>query len=100
MGGAVIGNDDAPEACGRHACRRHAGRPERELFHAKSTSCAGAREAERVRARGCAIGARIVRDGELLEAAHNERELRQDPTAHAEVLALREAARSHSAAGE
>ena len=25
--------------------------------------------------------------------AHNERELRQDPTAHAEVLALREAAR-------
>jgi tRNA(adenine34) deaminase len=40
------------------------------------------------------IGAVVVADGELLAAAHNERELRQDPTAHAEVLALREAARA------
>jgi tRNA(adenine34) deaminase len=39
------------------------------------------------------IGAVIVRDGEILSSAHNERELRGDPTAHAEVLALREAAR-------
>jgi tRNA(adenine34) deaminase len=39
------------------------------------------------------IGAVVVHDGELLAAAHNERELRQDPTAHAEILALREAAR-------
>ena len=39
------------------------------------------------------IGAVVVRDGEVLAAAHNERELRQDPTAHAEMLALREAAR-------
>jgi tRNA(adenine34) deaminase len=39
------------------------------------------------------IGAVLARDGEVLAAAHNERELRQDPTAHAEVLALREAAR-------
>ena len=39
------------------------------------------------------IGAVLVRDGELVAAAHNERELRQDPTAHAEVIALREAAR-------
>ncbi len=39
------------------------------------------------------IGAVVVRDGEVLASAHNERELRQDPTAHAEVLALREAAR-------
>ena len=38
------------------------------------------------------IGAVVVRDGELVGAGHNERELRQDPTAHAEVLALREAA--------
>jgi tRNA(adenine34) deaminase len=38
------------------------------------------------------IGAVIVRAGEVIAAAHNERELRQDPTAHAEVLALREAA--------
>ena len=40
------------------------------------------------------IGAVVVREGELLAAAHNERELRQDPTAHAEVLALRDAARA------
>jgi tRNA(adenine34) deaminase len=38
------------------------------------------------------IGAVVVRDGEVIGAAHNERELRQDPTAHAEILALREAA--------
>ncbi len=39
------------------------------------------------------IGAVLVRDGELVAAAHNERELRQDPTAHAEIVVLREAAR-------
>jgi tRNA(adenine34) deaminase len=40
------------------------------------------------------IGAALVRSGELLAATHNERELRSDPTAHAEILALREAARA------
>jgi tRNA(adenine34) deaminase len=40
------------------------------------------------------IGAVIVREGEVVAAAHNERELRQDPTAHAEIIALREAARA------
>jgi tRNA(adenine34) deaminase len=40
------------------------------------------------------IGAVLVRDGELVAVAHNERELRQDPTAHAEIIALREAARA------
>jgi tRNA(adenine34) deaminase len=40
------------------------------------------------------IGAVIVRDGEAIATAHNERELRGDPTAHAEILALREAARA------
>ncbi|HEX4305556.1 MAG TPA: tRNA adenosine(34) deaminase TadA [Solirubrobacterales bacterium] len=38
------------------------------------------------------IGAALLRDGELLAAAGNERELRGDPTAHAEVLAIRAAA--------
>ena len=33
----------------------------------------------------------IVKDGEVIGAGHNERELRNDPTAHAETLALREA---------
>ena len=38
------------------------------------------------------IGALVARDGEPLAAAGNERELRGDPTAHAEVLAIRAAA--------
>jgi tRNA(adenine34) deaminase len=38
------------------------------------------------------IGALVVRDGTVIAARHNERELAQDPTAHAEVLALRDAA--------
>jgi tRNA(adenine34) deaminase len=38
------------------------------------------------------VGAVVVRDGELIGAGHNERELRQDPTAHAEMIALRQAA--------
>src|SRR5215212_2563100 len=39
------------------------------------------------------VGAVVVREGEVIGAAHNEREARQDPTAHAEILALRAAAR-------
>ena len=38
------------------------------------------------------IGAVVVLDGSIIGRGHNERELREDPTAHAEVLALREAA--------
>jgi tRNA(adenine34) deaminase len=38
------------------------------------------------------IGAAILRDGEPLAVAGNERELRRDPTAHAEILAIRAAA--------
>ena len=40
------------------------------------------------------IGCVIAHEGEVLAAAGNERELRGDPTAHAEVLALREAGRA------
>jgi tRNA(adenine34) deaminase len=38
------------------------------------------------------VGAVVAHDGEVIGAGHNERERRQDPTAHAEILALREAA--------
>ena len=38
------------------------------------------------------VGAVLVREGEVVGAGHNERELRQDPSAHAEMLALREGA--------
>ena len=37
------------------------------------------------------VGALVVVDGEVLASRHNERELTGDPTAHAEVLAMREA---------
>jgi tRNA(adenine34) deaminase len=38
------------------------------------------------------VGAIVVHDGEVVAAAHNRREADADPTAHAEILALREAA--------
>ena len=38
------------------------------------------------------IGAVVVRDGQVVGRAHNRRELDGDPLAHAEMLALREAA--------
>jgi tRNA(adenine34) deaminase len=40
------------------------------------------------------VGCVIAHEGEVVGAAPNERELRQDPTAHCEILALQEAARS------
>ena len=39
------------------------------------------------------VGAVLVREGEVIGAGHNERELREDPTAHAELIAIREGAR-------
>lgn len=39
------------------------------------------------------VGAVVVHRGTVVARAHNERERRQDPTAHAEILALRAAAR-------
>ncbi|MGN6276029.1 MAG: tRNA adenosine(34) deaminase TadA [Solirubrobacterales bacterium] len=50
-------------------------------------------EARKAEAHGdVPIGAAIFREGELLARAGNERELRRDPTAHAEVLAIQAAA--------
>lgn len=37
------------------------------------------------------VGAVVVRNGMIIAARHNERELSGDPTAHAEVLAMRDA---------
>jgi len=53
------------------------------------------REAQRAREHGdVPIGAVVARAGEVIAVARNERELRQDPTAHAEILALRAAAQA------
>jgi len=38
------------------------------------------------------IGAVLVQDGQVLAQVHNFREVWQDPTAHAEIVAIREAA--------
>ena len=40
------------------------------------------------------VGAVVLVDGQVVAARHNERELTADPTAHAELLALRDAAAS------
>ncbi|MGB1711281.1 MAG: tRNA adenosine(34) deaminase TadA [Miltoncostaeaceae bacterium] len=48
-------------------------------------------EARRAPAHGdVPVGCVVVREGAVVAAARNERELRQDPTAHAEVLAIRD----------
>jgi tRNA(adenine34) deaminase len=52
------------------------------------------REAERaIEHDDVPIGCVVALEGEVIAAARNERELRGDPTAHAEILALREASR-------
>jgi len=62
--------------------------PVHEQMMALAIECA--REAERHG--DVPIGAVIVRDGEPLAVAGNERELRADPTAYAEILVIRAAA--------
>lgn len=51
------------------------------------------REAERAAGHGdVPVGAIVTHGGEVIGVGRNERELRGDPTAHAEIIALREAA--------
>ena len=52
-------------------------------------------EAEKAAALGeVPIGAVVVKDEQIIGRGHNRRELDHDPTAHAEILALREAGRT------
>ena len=41
----------------------------------------------------CPIGAVIVKDGEIISRAHNNKESRKDPLGHAEVIAIKRASR-------
>ena len=51
------------------------------------------REACRARDAGeVPVGCVIVHEGEIIGKAHNQREMLQDPTAHAEILAITQAA--------
>ena len=53
------------------------------------------REAELALSEGeTPVGCVIVQDGEIVARAHNEREGTHDPTAHAEIIAIRRAAKS------
>jgi tRNA(adenine34) deaminase len=56
------------------------------MVHALAEACRAAEHGD------VPIGAVVLRGGEVIVARHNERELTGDPTAHAELLALRDAA--------
>ena len=61
-----------------------------EIVDAMTLALEQAREAS---ARGdVPVGAVVLHEGRVIAARHNEREVASDPTAHAEVLALRDAA--------
>ncbi len=52
------------------------------------------KEAEKAREKGeIPIGAVIVKDGEIIGHGHNLTETEKDPTAHAEIVAIRQAGR-------
>ncbi len=52
------------------------------------------KEAEKARDKGeIPIGAVIVKDGEIIGRGHNLTETEKDPTAHAEIVAIRKAAK-------
>ena len=40
------------------------------------------------------VGAVVVRDGKVIGRGHNRTRIDQDPSAHAEIVAIREAART------
>jgi tRNA(adenine34) deaminase len=96
MGG--IGNDECAESGRRQGTVADtAGRSMTERFFPREDYFMrlALREAERALEHDdVPIGAVVVRGGEVIGAGHNERELRQDPTAHAEIIALREAAQA------
>ena len=52
-------------------------------------------EAQKATAEGeIPVGAVLIKDGEVIAAAHNRREADHDPTAHAEMLCMRQAAQA------
>ena len=64
-----------------------------EAFAEESFMAEALKEAEAAAAEGeVPVGAVIVRGGEIIAGAHNMTEQTKDPTAHAEILAIRKAA--------
>ena len=68
------------------SCQPNAPRDLRLMRRALEEAAEAARKGE------VPVGAVVARGDEILAAAHNERETAGDPTAHAELLALRRAA--------
>ncbi len=62
------------------------------MTHEEAMRIALAEAQEAIRHGDVPVGAVVLRDGAVVAQRHNERELTGDPTAHAEVLALRDAA--------
>jgi len=67
--------------------------PVRQPEHAEWMRLALAEASAALETGDVPVGAVVVRGGEVIARGRNERELREDPTAHAELLAIREAAR-------
>jgi tRNA(adenine34) deaminase len=73
---------------------RKGGRPLEEAEHSAGFMRQALREARRgAREQEVPVGAILVRDGKVIARAHNRPLRSLDPTAHAEILALRRAAR-------
>ncbi len=62
------------------------------MTHEEAMRIALAEAQEAIRHGDVPVGAVVLRNGDVIAQRHNERELTGDPTAHAEVLALRDAA--------
>lgn len=62
------------------------------MTHEEAMRIALAEAQEAIRHGDVPVGAVVLRNGDIIAKRHNERELTGDPTAHAEVLALRDAA--------
>ena len=62
-------------------------------MHHENFMKAALREAEKaLDIKEVPVGAVIVHDGQIIARAHNQRELLRDPTAHAEMIAITQAA--------
>ena len=79
-------------AAAKRGTRIPAGHPEGFLEAFANNYCNFADTIRAVEAGEVPCGAIIVKDGEIIGKAHNQTELLKDPTAHAEILAITQAA--------
>ena len=76
-------------------CRVNGMEPDMEFSEEMMWMRMALREAEQAGAEGeVPVGAVIIKEGEVIGKAHNQTETLQDPTAHAEILAITQAAQA------